>query len=156
MKTPQIPEGALQALEQLKFILIHKTGGLRTRIVGGVLLLAVCSLVSTTCNPVVRSADVPGLVLEIEERGLVPEGELVPHSRILIHQPMGGFQGQATDIDIHAREILRMREELNEILANHTGQPMDRLQVDTERDFFMTGEQAKEYGIIDEVVTQKN
>jgi ATP-dependent Clp protease protease subunit len=69
---------------------------------------------------------------------------------------MGGFQGQATDIDIHAREILRMREELNEILAKHTGQPLDRLQVDTERDFFMTGEQAKEYGIIDEVVTRKS
>jgi ATP-dependent Clp protease protease subunit len=69
---------------------------------------------------------------------------------------MGGFQGQATDIDIHAREILRMREELNEILAKHTGQPLDRLQVDTERDFFMTGEQAQEYGIIDEVVTKKS
>jgi ATP-dependent Clp protease protease subunit len=80
----------------------------------------------------------------------------LPHARILIHQPMGGFQGQATDIDIHAREILRMREELNEILAKHTGQPLDRLQVDTERDFFMTGEQAKEYGIIDEVVTRKS
>ena len=80
----------------------------------------------------------------------------LPHSRILIHQPMGGFQGQATDIDIHAREILRMREELNEILAKHTGQPLDRLQDDTERDFFMTGEQAKEYGIIDEVVTKKS
>ena len=79
----------------------------------------------------------------------------LPHSRILIHQPMGGFQGQATDIDIHAREILRMREELNQILAKHTGQPLDRLQEDTERDFFMTGDQAKEYGIIDEVVTKK-
>jgi ATP-dependent Clp protease protease subunit len=79
----------------------------------------------------------------------------LPHSRILIHQPMGGFQGQATDIDIHAREILRMREELNTILANHTGQPLERIQVDTERDFFMTGEQAKDYGIIDEVVAKK-
>ena len=80
----------------------------------------------------------------------------LPHARIMVHQPMGGFQGQATDIDIHAREILRMREELNEILAHHTGQPLDRLQVDTERDFFMTGEQAKEYGIIDEVVMKKS
>ena len=79
----------------------------------------------------------------------------LPHSRILIHQPMGGVQGQATDIDIQAREILRMREELDDILAHHTKQPLDKIKSDTERDFFMTGEQAKEYGIIDEVVTQK-
>jgi len=79
----------------------------------------------------------------------------LPHSRILIHQPIGGFQGQATDVDIHAREILRMREELNHILARHTEQPLDRIQVDTERDLFLTGEQAREYGIIDEVVTEK-
>jgi len=79
----------------------------------------------------------------------------LPHSRIMIHQPMGGVQGQATDIDIHAREILRMREELNDILSQHTKQPLDKIKIDTERDFFMSGEQAKEYGIIDEVVTQK-
>lgn len=77
----------------------------------------------------------------------------LPHARILIHQPMGGFQGQATDIDIHAREILRMREELNNILAKHTKQPVKRIQSDTERDYFMSGEEAKEYGIVDEVVT---
>jgi len=76
----------------------------------------------------------------------------LPHARILIHQPMGGFQGQATDIDIHAREILRIREELNTILAKHTKQPLERINDDTERDFFMDGQQAKEYGIIDEVV----
>jgi ATP-dependent Clp protease protease subunit len=79
----------------------------------------------------------------------------LPHSRILIHQPLGGFQGQATDVDIHAREILRVREELNLILSRHTEQPIEKIRVDTERDFFMTGEQAKEYGIIDEVVEQK-
>ncbi len=79
----------------------------------------------------------------------------LPHSRILIHQPMGGFQGAASDIEIHAREILRMREELNEILSRHTGQPMDRIREDTDRDFFMTGEQAREYGIVDEVITRK-
>lgn len=79
----------------------------------------------------------------------------LPHSRILIHQPMGGFQGAASDIEIHAREILRMREELNEILSRHTGQPMDRIREDTDRDFFMTGDQAKEYGIVDEVITRK-
>ncbi len=79
----------------------------------------------------------------------------LPHSRILIHQPMGGFQGAASDIEIHAREILRMREELNEVLARHTGQPVGRIQDDTDRDFFMTGDQAKEYGIVDEVISRK-
>ncbi len=80
----------------------------------------------------------------------------LPHSRILIHQPMGGFQGPAADVEIHAREILRMREELNEILSRHTGQPLDRIREDTDRDFFMTGEQAKRYGIVDEVITRKS
>ncbi|RJR34861.1 MAG: ATP-dependent Clp endopeptidase proteolytic subunit ClpP [Deltaproteobacteria bacterium] len=79
----------------------------------------------------------------------------LPHARILIHQPMGGFQGQATDVDIQAREILRLREELNEIMSRHTGQPMERIQQDTERDFFMSGDQAKEYGLVDEVITQR-
>jgi len=79
----------------------------------------------------------------------------LPHSRILIHQPMGGFQGQATDIDIHAREILRMREELNQILAENTGQSLDKIGVDTERDFFMSGEEAKVYGIVDEVIHER-
>ncbi|MHB8068195.1 MAG: ATP-dependent Clp endopeptidase proteolytic subunit ClpP [Desulfobaccales bacterium] len=79
----------------------------------------------------------------------------LPHARILIHQPLGGFQGQATDVDIQAREILRLREELNEIMAKHTGQPMERIHRDTERDFFMSGAQAKEYGLVDEVITQR-
>ena len=79
----------------------------------------------------------------------------LPHSRILIHQPLGGFQGQATDVDIQAREILRMREELNHILVQHTGQPYEKIQKDTDRDFFMTGEQAKEYGIVDKVISQR-
>jgi len=76
----------------------------------------------------------------------------LPHSRILIHQPLGGFQGQATDIDIHAREILRMREELDSILVKHTNQPLEKIRQDTDRDFFMDGQQAKEYGIIDDVI----
>jgi len=80
----------------------------------------------------------------------------LPHARILIHQPMGGFQGQATDVDIQAREILRLREELNEIMSKHTGQPMERIQQDTERDFFMSGEQAKEYGLVDEVISRRD
>ncbi len=76
----------------------------------------------------------------------------LPHSRIMLHQPLGGFQGQATDIDIHAKEILRMREELDSILVHHTQQPLERIRTDTERDFFMSGHQAREYGIIDEVI----
>jgi ATP-dependent Clp protease protease subunit len=76
----------------------------------------------------------------------------LPHSRIMIHQPMGGFQGQATDIEIHAREILRTKDVLNEILAYHTGQSIEKIRTDTDRDFFMSGEEAKEYGIVDEVI----
>jgi ATP-dependent Clp protease protease subunit len=79
----------------------------------------------------------------------------LPHARILIHQPLGGFQGQATDIDIHAREILRTRDKLNELLVKHTGQPMERIKQDTERDYFMSAIEAKEYGLLDEVLIQK-
>ena len=80
----------------------------------------------------------------------------LPNSRILIHQPMGGFQGQASDIAIQAREILRMKDTLNQILVFHTGQKMEKIQGDTDRDFFMTGEEAKEYGIIDHVITNRD
>jgi ATP-dependent Clp protease protease subunit len=76
----------------------------------------------------------------------------LPHSRIMIHQPLAGVQGQATDIDIQAREILRIRDELNKILVTHTGQQVERIAKDTDRDFFMTAEQAKEYGIVDQVI----
>jgi ATP-dependent Clp protease, protease subunit len=76
----------------------------------------------------------------------------LPHSRIMLHQPMGGFQGQATDIEIHAREILKMKETLNKILSFHTGQPIEKIQSDTDRDFFMSGDEAKEYGIVDDVI----
>ena len=79
----------------------------------------------------------------------------LPNVRIMIHQPMGGFQGQATDIEIHAREILKMKGSLNQILANHTGQPLERIRQDTERDFFMSGEEAKKYGIIDDVLKER-
>jgi ATP-dependent Clp protease protease subunit len=79
----------------------------------------------------------------------------LPHSRILLHQPMGGFQGPATDVDIQAREILRLREELNNIIVHHTGQSLEKIHRDTDRDFYMTGLQAKGYGIIDEVVAQR-
>jgi ATP-dependent Clp protease protease subunit len=76
----------------------------------------------------------------------------LPNSRIMLHQPMGGFQGQATDIEIHAREILKMKETLNKILSFHTGQPIEKIQSDTDRDFFMSGDEAKEYGIVDDVI----
>jgi len=77
----------------------------------------------------------------------------LPYARIMIHQPMGGVQGQATEIEIHAKEILRMRETLNKLLANHTGQPLERVAQDTERDFFMSAQEAKDYGVVDEVFT---
>jgi ATP-dependent Clp protease protease subunit len=79
----------------------------------------------------------------------------LPHSRILIHQPLGGFSGQATDIDIHAKEILRTRATLNDLLAKHTGQNLDRIKHDTERDYFMSAAEAKDYGLIDEVFLQR-
>ncbi len=79
----------------------------------------------------------------------------LPHSRIMIHQPLGGAQGQATDIDIHAREILKIRDDLNRILADHTGTDIKRIRKDTERDFFMDSKQAKEYGIIDKVIHKR-
>jgi len=79
----------------------------------------------------------------------------LPNSRILLHQPMGSFYGQATDIEIQAKEILRLKERLNRIIAKHTGQPVERIAQDTERDFFMSGEEAKAYGLIDEVIVER-
>lgn len=76
----------------------------------------------------------------------------LPHARIMIHQPIGGFHGQASDVEIHAREILRMKEILNNILVNHTGQPFEKVQADTERDYFMSSKEAKDYGLVDEVI----
>jgi len=106
--------------------------------------------VSTLC--VGQAASMGALLLAC---GTAGKRYALPHSRILIHQPMGGFQGQATDIDIQAREILRLREDLNNILAKHTKQAIKKIQQDTERDYFMSGEEAKEYGIIDEVVNYR-
>jgi len=79
----------------------------------------------------------------------------LPHVRIMLHQPMGGFQGQATDVEIQAREILRLREELNRILTEHTGRAVEQIQHDTDRDFYMSGHQAREYGMVDEVITNR-
>ncbi len=78
----------------------------------------------------------------------------LPNARVMIHQPMGGYQGQATEIEIHAREILKIRERLNEILVKHTGQPIEKIRTDTERDYFLSGEEAKEYRLVDEVISK--
>ncbi len=96
-----------------------------------------------------QAASMGALLLAAGTRG---KRFALPHSRIMIHQPMGGFQGQATDIEIHAREILKVKDTLNHILAYHTGQPIEKIQADTDRDFFMSGAEAKEYGIVDDVI----
>lgn len=106
--------------------------------------------VSTIC--VGQAASMGALLLSAGSHG---KRFALPHSRILIHQPLGGFQGQATDIDIQAREILRLREILNGILAKHTKQTLKKIQNDTERDYYMSGEEAKEYGIVDQVVVYR-
>jgi ATP-dependent Clp protease protease subunit len=106
--------------------------------------------ISTVC--VGQAASMGALLLAA---GSKAKRYALPHSRIMIHQPLGGFQGQATDVDIQAREILRMREELNNILMKHTGQSLKRIEKDTDRDFFMTGKQAQEYGIVDEVIANR-
>jgi len=107
--------------------------------------------VSTIC--VGQAASMGALLLAAGTSG---KRYALPHSRIMIHQPLGGFQGQATDISIHAQEILRLKETLNSIMAEHTGQPITQLSSDTERDFFMGSEAAKEYGIIDDIVSRKD
>lgn len=107
--------------------------------------------VSTIC--VGQAASMGALLLASGAHG---KRYALPHSRIMIHQPLGGFQGQATDISIHAQEILRLKEKLNEIMAEHTGQDLKKLSADTERDFFMGSEAAKEYGIIDDIVSRKD
>jgi ATP-dependent Clp protease protease subunit len=106
--------------------------------------------VSTVCMG--QAASMGALLLAAGQKG---KRFALPHSRILIHQPLGGFQGQATDIDIQAREILRLKEELNQILAGLTGQPLEKIASDTERDYFMTGAKAVEYGIIDEIIVKR-
>jgi ATP-dependent Clp protease protease subunit len=106
--------------------------------------------VSTMC--VGQAASMGALLLA---GGAAGKRFCLPHSRVMIHQPLGGFQGQATDIDIHAREILAARDRLNHILAQHTGQPLERVAADTERDKFMGAADARDYGIVDEVLVKR-
>jgi len=104
--------------------------------------------VSTIC--IGQAASMGSLLLTAGAKG---KRYSLPHARIMIHQPAGGFQGQATDIEIQAREILRIKEALDTIMAKHTGQEIERIKRDTDRDFFMSGEQAKDYGLVDDVIT---
>lgn len=106
--------------------------------------------VSTIC--VGQAASMGAVLLAAGRKG---KRYALPHARIMVHQPLGGFQGQASDFSIHAKEILRLRETLNQLLADHTGQDVEKIAADTERDFFMGSEAAKEYGIIDDIVTRK-
>jgi ATP-dependent Clp protease protease subunit len=106
--------------------------------------------ISTLCMG--QAASMAAVLLAAGEPG---KRFALPHSRILVHQLMGGVQGQATDIAIHSKEILRMKDEINQILARHTKQPIEKVEKDSERDFFMNGDQAKEYGLIDEVIFKK-
>jgi len=107
--------------------------------------------ISTIC--VGLAASFGAVLLAAGEKG---KRFALPNSRIMLHQPMGGAQGQAVDIEIHAREILKIRETLNEILAEHTGQPIDSIARDTDRDFFMSAGDAKKYGLIDEILTERS
>jgi ATP-dependent Clp protease protease subunit len=106
--------------------------------------------VSTIC--IGQAASMAAVLLAA---GTVKKRFALPNSRVLLHQPMGDFSGQATDVDIHAREILRIRQRLNEILHQHTEQPLDRINRDTDRDFILTGEGAKDYGLIDQVIARR-
>ena len=107
--------------------------------------------VSTMC--IGQAASMGALLLA---GGAADKRYCLPHSRVMIHQPLGGFQGQASDIAIHAKEILSIRDKLNKILAHHTGQPLEKIQQDTDRDNFLSSEQAVEYGLIDKVLTGRN
>lgn len=106
--------------------------------------------VSTVCMG--QAASMGALLLGSGEKG---KRFALPHSRILIHQPLGGFQGQASDVGIQAKEILRLKEDLNKILTKHTGQPLEKIERDTDRDYFMTSDQAVEYGLIDAVIEKR-
>lgn len=106
--------------------------------------------VSTICMGM--AASMASLLLAAGTKG---KRFTLPYARVMIHQPLGGTQGQATEIEIHAREILRIREEMNSIMAEHTGQKKEKIQLDTERDYYLTAKEAKAYGLVDEILTRK-
>ncbi|MCP3978722.1 MAG: ATP-dependent Clp endopeptidase proteolytic subunit ClpP [bacterium] len=133
-------------------VYINSPGG---SVTAGLAILDTMSFVkpdiSTFC--VGQAASMAAVLLSAGTKG---KRFALPNSRILIHQPLGGVSGQASDIDIHAREILRMRESLNKILVKHTGQDLEKIADDTDRDYIMTAAQGKEYGLIDEVIQHRN
>jgi ATP-dependent Clp protease protease subunit len=133
------------------FIYINSPGGIVT---AGLAIYDtmnyIKSPVSTIC--IGQAASMGALLLASGAKG---KRFSLPHARIMIHQPMGGFQGQATDIEIHAKEMLKMKDTLNKILSTHTGQPIEKIHEDTDRDYFMSGEDAKTYGLVDEVIAKK-
>ena len=132
-------------------IYINSPGG---SVTAGLAILDTMRLVKPAINTfcVGQAASMAAVLLSAGTKG---KRFALPNSRIIIHQPLGGVQGQASDIDIQAREILRMREALNKILVEATGQSLDRIAKDTDRDYILTAEQSKEYGLIDEVITQR-
>ena len=134
--------------ERDSFLYINSPGGVVT---AGLAIYDTMQYLKHPINTICigQAASMAAVLLAAGEKG---KRQSLMHSRILIHQPMGGFQGQATDIEIHAREILRMKEELNRILSHHSGQAVDRIAKDTDRDRFLSGAEAKEYGLIDEVL----
>lgn len=131
---------------------INSPGGVIT---AGMAIYDTMQLITSPVSTIVvgQAASMGAVLLTAGEAG---KRFALPHSRILIHQPLGGVQGQASDIEIHAREILTMKESLNGILAHHTGQPLDKIKHDTERDYFMDAETALKYGLIDHIITNKN
>lgn len=134
------------------FLYINSPGG---EVTGGMAIYDTMQYircpVSTICMG--QAASMGALLLAGGEAG---KRYALPHARVMIHQPLGGVRGQATEIEIHAREILRMRDSLNHILTKHTGQPLQKIALDTERDNFMTGAEAKAYGLIDAVVEKRD
>ncbi|MFB3926182.1 MAG: ATP-dependent Clp endopeptidase proteolytic subunit ClpP [Syntrophales bacterium] len=133
------------------FFYINSPGGL---VSAGMAIYDTMQYIKPSVNTVCmgQAASMGALILAAGEKG---KRYALPHARILIHQPLGGFQGQATDIGIQANEILRLKKELNCLLSLHTSQPFEKIEVDTERDYYMTSEQALEYGIIDKVITRR-
>jgi ATP-dependent Clp protease protease subunit len=107
--------------------------------------------ISTLCMG--QAASMGSLLLAAGAKG---KRFALPHSRIMLHQPLGGFQGQASDVEIHAKEILKMREELNQVYVKHTGQAVEKISRDTDRDFFLSAEEAKAYGVVDEIVSRRD
>jgi len=130
---------------------INSPGGVIT---AGMAIYDTMQLISSPVSTIVvgQAASMGAVLATAGEKG---KRFALPHSRILIHQPLGGVQGQASDIEIHAKEILTMKESLNGILAHHTGQPLDKIKHDTERDYFMDAEAALKYGLIDHIITNK-